>query len=126
MVPKRLKEARLASGFSQEKLAQLIDVEGLNPRSRLSSYEVGRSEPPFKLIVKIAKLLDYPENYFYTRDDGLADYLLLIHRKQRNPETNPQFESLTEAKKLAEKLDEVKKLIVQIDEDVKRIKKVVG
>ncbi|HGV7853804.1 TPA: XRE family transcriptional regulator, partial [Escherichia coli] len=33
MIPKRLKEAREAANFSQEKLAQLVDIESVNSRS---------------------------------------------------------------------------------------------
>ena len=64
MVPKRLKEAREAAGLSQEKLSELIGVEGVNTRSRLSNYEVGRFTPPFDFILRVAKALDYPESYF--------------------------------------------------------------
>lgn len=88
MVPKRLREAREAAGISQEKLSQLIDIDGKNSRSRLSSYEVGRTEPPFSLVVKIARLLDYPEYYFYTVDDDMAKNMLEVHRNRVNPEEN--------------------------------------
>ncbi len=58
MVPKRLKEARMEAGLSQEKLSQLLGVaEGINTRSRFSSYEVGRTEPPFKLVKKSQNFL---------------------------------------------------------------------
>lgn len=57
MVPKRLKEARMEAGLAQAKLSQLLSVEeGVNTRSRFSSYEVGRTEPPFSLV---KKLLNY-------------------------------------------------------------------
>ena len=61
MVPKRLVAARKAAGLSQKQLAELIDVDGSNPRSRLSNYEVGRFTPSFDVIVRISKALDYPE-----------------------------------------------------------------
>ncbi|EOQ0336332.1 helix-turn-helix transcriptional regulator, partial [Escherichia coli] len=50
MIPKRLKEAREAANFSQEKLAQLVDIESVNSRSRISNYESGRFTPPFEFI----------------------------------------------------------------------------
>jgi transcriptional regulator with XRE-family HTH domain len=64
MIPKRLKDARISNGYTQEQLAELVGIQGANSSSRLSSYEVGRTEPPFSLVVKIANLLDYPEYYF--------------------------------------------------------------
>ncbi|EMR9883781.1 TPA: helix-turn-helix transcriptional regulator, partial [Escherichia coli] len=54
MIPKRLKEAREAANFSQEKLAQLVDIESVNSRSRISNYESGRFTPPFEFIQKVA------------------------------------------------------------------------
>lgn len=122
MVPKRLKKAREAAGFSQEKLSQLIGVEGVNSRSRLSSYEVGRSEPPFRVVVKIAKILNCPENYFYTINDEEAEMLLLRYKNQTNPNHNPYFNSVVEVQKLTAKLDDAKKVIAQIEEPLKRLK----
>jgi len=80
MVPKRLKEAREAAGLSQEKLAELVGIEGVSLNSRLSNYEVGRNAPSFDLVVLIAKALNYPEYYFYTIDDDVAEELLKYHR----------------------------------------------
>lgn len=80
MVPKRLREARIASGLSQEKLAELVGIDGLSTRSRLSNYEVGRFTPPFDLILRIAKILNYPEYYFYIIDDDVAKMLLDHYR----------------------------------------------
>lgn len=120
MVPKRLKEAREMAGISQEKLSQLIGVEGINTRSRLSSYEVGRTEPPFNLVKKIAKVLDYPENYFYTVDDDFAKTVLEFHRNRMNPDSNPHYNTVIEVKKLAEQLDEARKLVGELSECLKR------
>jgi transcriptional regulator with XRE-family HTH domain len=80
MVPRRLKVAREAAGLSQEKLAELIGIDGANSRSRLSNYEVGRFSPPFDVVVRIAKALNYPEYYFYVLDDDIAEMLLKHHQ----------------------------------------------
>lgn len=111
MVPERLKEARKAAGLSQEKLSELLGIEGLSSRSRLSSYEIGRTEPPFSLVKKIAKILDYPPNYFYTEDDNFAQTVLLFHRNQANAEFNPYHTALIDVKNKINQLNEyVKKL----------------
>lgn len=100
MVPKRLKEARLAVGLSQEKLAELADVDAMNSRSQISSYEAGRHTPTFSFVVRVAKALDYPEAYFYTVDDVFAETLLQLHRNRSNPSFNPYMVELEETKRL--------------------------
>jgi transcriptional regulator with XRE-family HTH domain len=100
MVPKRLKEARLAVGLSQEKLAELVDIDAMNSRSQISSYESGRHTPPFSFVLRLARALGYPEYYFYAVDDAVAKSLLQFHRKRDNPDFNPYVAELTEMKKL--------------------------
>lgn len=116
MVPKRLKEAREAAGMTQESLSQLVGVEGINSRSRLSSYEVGRTEPPYSLIVKIARALDYPEGYFYTMDDAFAASMLQAHRNRKNSEFNLYINELEDRQKMLTQLDEARKLARQLNE----------
>lgn len=116
MVPKRLKEAREAAGLTQEHLSQMIGVEGINSRSRLSSYEVGRTEPPFSLVVKIARVLDCPEGYFYTIDDAFAATMLEAHRNREDSRFNTNFNDLSDKKKMAAQLEEARKLVKQLSE----------
>lgn len=104
MVPKRLKQARKIAGFSQEKLAQLVEIESVGSRSIISNYEAGRFSPSFDFIVRVAKLLDYPESYFYTVDDEFAETILQLYRNRTNPEFNPYYRSLAEARVLADEL----------------------
>ncbi len=86
----------------------------------LSSYEVGRTEPPFSLVKKIAELLDYPANYFYTEDDDFAKAVLQFHRERTDPESNPHYNSVViEARKLSSKLDKVRKTVAQLNEYLK-------
>ncbi|WP_323839599.1 helix-turn-helix domain-containing protein [Photorhabdus africana] len=114
MVPKRLKAARKAAGLSQKKLAELIDVDGSNPRSRLSNYEVGRFTPSFDVIIRIAKALDYPESYFYTVDDSFAEKILQYHRTKNSEVLNPFFNAQEEAKKYKSSLDEAKRMVERL------------
>ncbi|STR94727.1 Helix-turn-helix domain [Hafnia alvei] len=119
MVPKRLKEAREAAGLSQEKLSELVGIEGVNTRSRLSNYEVGRFSPPFDFILRVAKVLGYPEYYFYIVDDDVAENILEIHRNRMNPKDNPHYYILAENKKLREQRDEVQRLLRQLNDCIK-------
>lgn len=120
MVPKRLKMARLAAGLSQEKLSELLGIEGINTRSRLSSYEVGRTEPQFSLIKKIAKVLDYPTEYFYAEDDDFALTILELYRNRLNSNENPHYNAVIALKKLTLQVDDAKKLIEQLNECFKK------
>lgn len=114
MVPKRLVAARKAAGLSQKQLAELIDVDGSNPRSRLSNYEVGRFTPSFDVIVRISKALDYPECYFYTIDDVLAEKLLQYHRDKNSNSLNPFYDPQVEVSKYKTSLDETKKKVERL------------
>lgn len=116
MVPKRLKEARKAVGISQEKLSELIGIEGVSTRSRLSSYEIGRTEPPFSLVQKIADVLGYPEYYFYTVNDITAKILLEMHQ---NGQQSTDRSIVDDARKMAEQLDDARKLVIQLSECLK-------
>ncbi|HIB1616947.1 TPA: helix-turn-helix domain-containing protein [Salmonella enterica subsp. enterica serovar Muenchen] len=115
MVPKRLKEAREAAGLSQEKLAQLVDVESVNSRSRISNYEAGRFSPPFEFVCRVADVLGYPEYYFYTVNDVTAQVLLQQYRN----ELLLQDSIAGEAQKMAEQLDDARKLVTQLTECLK-------
>ncbi|EAS3837376.1 helix-turn-helix transcriptional regulator [Salmonella enterica] len=115
MVPKRLKEAREAAGLSQEKLAQLVDVESVNSRSRISNYEAGRFAPPFDFVCRVADVLGYPEYYFYTVNDITAQILLQQYRDEL-----PLQETIAnEAQKMAEQLDDARKLVSQLTQCLK-------
>ncbi|HCG4826483.1 TPA: helix-turn-helix transcriptional regulator [Salmonella enterica subsp. enterica serovar Typhi str. AG3] len=115
MVPKRLKEARESAGLSQEKLAQLVDLESVNSRSKISNYEAGRFAPSFEFVCRVADVLGYPEYYFYTVNDVTAQMLLKLHRDEL-----PLQESIVgEAQKMTEQLDDARKLVAQLTECLK-------
>ncbi|WP_240487782.1 helix-turn-helix transcriptional regulator [Photorhabdus australis] len=78
MVPKRLKEARLHRGLKQVELAELLELDGVDIRKMISNYETGRYTPSFKIVVAIAKKLNYPECYFYIQDDIFAKKVLSL------------------------------------------------
>ncbi|OVZ88254.1 transcriptional regulator [Yersinia kristensenii] len=120
MVPKRLKAAREAAGLSQEELAELVGIEGISLNSRLSNYEVGRNKPSFDFVVRIAKILDYPENYFYTIDDDFAEKLLQYHRTKNSEVLNPFFDAQDEVKKYKTSLDEARRMVERLLEFINK------
>lgn len=85
---KRLREARLQFGIPQDKLGVLIGLDESCSSARMSRYENGVHEPPFKTIEKIASALKLPTAYFFCEDDRLAE---IISRYQFSSEQNRQL-----------------------------------
>lgn len=80
MLTKRLKEARLRAGISQEKLGILAGIDEASASARMNQYERGRHTPDFEMMCKLAKILNVPENYFYTIDDIMAEMILKYNK----------------------------------------------
>lgn len=114
MVPKRLKAAREAADLTQAQLAERLGIEGVSLNSRISNYESGRNRASFDVMVRIAKVLNYPESYFYTLDDDVAEAILLFHQHRNDRSLNPFYDSQDEAKKYKASLDEAKKMIEKL------------
>lgn len=76
MLTKRLKEARLRAGLSQEKLGILAGIDEASASARMNQYEKGKHTPDFEMACKLAKVLDIPESYLYTKDDLAAEIIL--------------------------------------------------
>ncbi len=81
---KRLKEARLEAGLSQDQLGVLAGIEEATASSRMNHYERGKHEPDFSMVERIAKVLNVPESYLYAKDDDAALILKLFHRMPAN------------------------------------------
>lgn len=76
MITKRLKEARLRAGLSQEKLGILAGIDEASASARMNQYEKGKHTPDFATVEKFAKVLKIPTPYFYTDDDLLAEIII--------------------------------------------------
>jgi len=85
---RRLREARLQFGIPQDKLGVMIGLDESCSSARMSRYENGIHEPPFKTIEKIASALKLPTAYFFCEDDKLAK---IINRYQFSSEQNRQL-----------------------------------
>lgn len=77
---KRLKEARIRAGLSQERLGVMADIDEMSSSARMNQYERGKHEPDFSTVERIAKALDVPESYFYAKNDEAAWLLVAFHR----------------------------------------------
>lgn len=80
VIGKRLKEARLRAGLSQERLGVLSGIDEMSVSARMSQYERGVHAPGYPLAERFAEVLDVPVEYFYAKDDDTADLLLYFHR----------------------------------------------
>lgn len=85
---RRLREARLQLDIPQDKLGVMIGLDETCSSARMSRYENGVHEPPFKTIEKIASALKLPLAYFFCEDDRLAK---IINDYQQASEQNKQI-----------------------------------
>ncbi|EPF1958134.1 TPA: helix-turn-helix transcriptional regulator [Klebsiella pneumoniae] len=74
----RLKQARLASGFSQKRLGIAAGIDEFVASTRINRYEKGVHEPGTEIVQKLAEVLRVPLAYFYAEDDDLAELMLVF------------------------------------------------
>lgn len=72
---RRLKQARTRAELPQDRLGVLIGLDEGSSSARMSRYESGRHEPPYKVALRIAEVLQVPVAYFYCDRDDLAELL---------------------------------------------------
>ena len=75
---KRIKEARLRAGLSQEQLGIQIGIDPASASARMNRYELGKRVPDFDLVKRLADELGLPAAYFYAADDE-AELLRKFH-----------------------------------------------
>lgn len=75
---RRLKQARLASGFSQKRLGIAAGIDEFVASTRINRYEKGVHEPGTEIVKKLAEVLRVPLAYFYAEDDDLAELMLVF------------------------------------------------
>lgn len=79
VVGKRLKEARIRVGLSQEQLGIQSGIDEASASARMNRYERGTRSPTIELIGRIAQVLGLPVAYFYAEDDSEATLLVAFH-----------------------------------------------
>lgn len=72
MISERLKAARLRAGLSQEKLGKLAGIDPTSASARMNQYERGKHSPDYRLMCKVAAILNMPVSWFYTQDEAQA------------------------------------------------------
>ncbi len=73
---KRLKEARLAKGFSQKGLGMAAGIDAFSASARINRYELGKHKADWVAIQNLANALGIDPTYFFARDDELAEIIL--------------------------------------------------
>jgi transcriptional regulator with XRE-family HTH domain len=96
MISQRLKSARILAGLSQEKLGKLAGIDPTSASARMNQYERGKHAPDYRLMCKVAEILDMPVSWFYTEDEDQARLQELFHRLDPMPREHLllKFESL--------------------------------
>ncbi|CAN0620168.1 Transcriptional regulator [Burkholderia multivorans] len=80
VVAKRLKEARIRAGISQERLGILAGIDEMSASARMNQYERSKHVPDFGTVTRIAAALNLPAAYFYAATDDEADLLVRFHQ----------------------------------------------
>ena len=75
---RRLKQARLASGFSQKRLGIAAGIDEFVASTRINRYERGVHEASIEIVQQLANVLEVPLAYFYIEDDDLAEVTMLF------------------------------------------------
>lgn len=81
IIARRLKDARLRVGISQEKLGVLAGIDEFTASARINQYERGKHVPDFQTLERLAEVLDTPAPYFYAKDDQLANWILTFKKE---------------------------------------------
>jgi transcriptional regulator with XRE-family HTH domain len=72
----RLKQARLLAGYTQMQLGVSAQIDEYSASARINQYERGKHWPDFGTAERLARVLNVPAAFFYTRDDSLAELIL--------------------------------------------------
>ena len=76
VLAKRLKEARLRAGLTQERLGVLAGIDEASASARMNQYERGKHEPDWLTVQRLARVLSVPVAFLYADDDATAELLL--------------------------------------------------
>ncbi|QNB16117.1 helix-turn-helix transcriptional regulator [Paraburkholderia tropica] len=80
---KRLKEARIRSGLTQEQLGISAGIDEFSASARINQYERGKHLPHLVVGQRLARALHVPTSFLYEEDDLLATLLATAARLTR-------------------------------------------
>jgi transcriptional regulator with XRE-family HTH domain len=88
VLKKRLKEARLQAGLSQEQLGIEAGLDPMSASTRMNRYELGKRVPNFELVEEFSKVLMVPTPYFYAADNTMARMILAFGKLSAEEQAN--------------------------------------
>jgi transcriptional regulator with XRE-family HTH domain len=77
---KRLKQARLRSGLTQEQLGIHAGIDEFSASARMNQYEKGKHAPGIQTSQRLARALRIPTSFLYEEDDLLASLIAIAGR----------------------------------------------
>ncbi|WP_347253828.1 helix-turn-helix transcriptional regulator [Leminorella grimontii] len=80
----RLKQARVAKGFSQKRLGIEAGIDEFVASTRINRYEQGIHNVNTGTAQRLADALNVPVAYFYAIDDSLAELILAFNSLSQN------------------------------------------
>ena len=80
VLAKRLKEARIRAGLSQERLGLEAGLDEMSASTRMNRYELGKRIPDPKLVERFGEALNVPAAFFYAAEDETAELLIRFHQ----------------------------------------------
>jgi transcriptional regulator with XRE-family HTH domain len=79
VLAKRLKEARIRAGLTQERLGVLAGIDEMSASARMNQYERAKHEPDWLTVQRLAGVLQVPVAYLYAEDDATSELLLAFN-----------------------------------------------
>lgn len=89
IIPEKLKEARLARGYTVTALAEKIGIS----KQTISKYELGQSSPSSETMIKYCNLLNFDINFFmFNNEDSSNNYGTIFFRSLKSAESQVREE----------------------------------
>lgn len=85
---RRLREARLSAGLTQDALGVAIGLDEGPACIRISRYESGVHQPSLDVLSQLAEALNVPPAFLVTEDDQMAQVILHLYRRAKE---DPQW-----------------------------------
>ena len=82
--PLRLKQARKAAGYTQQRIGIALGMEPNTASARMNQYEKGKHSPDYTTMKRIADELSVPVAYFYCEEDVLAELILELGKLNKS------------------------------------------
>ncbi|CRM40124.1 Helix-turn-helix domain protein [Pseudomonas sp. 31 E 6] len=76
VLAKRIKQARIRAGLSQERLGLDAGLDEMSASTRMNRYELGKRVPAPDLVERLSEVLRVPAAYFYAVEDDEAELLI--------------------------------------------------